>query len=91
MEVTSYIILCLCIRYATLLTTFNVVMKQHCKYYFCKTVFQMLGYSVIKCAPSLSESRDSSVGIGMGYELDDRSFTVRFPAGAGNFFLHHLV
>jgi len=30
MDGTFYISLCLCIRYATLLTTFNVVMKQHC-------------------------------------------------------------
>jgi hypothetical protein len=34
-------------------------------------------------------SRDSSVGIAPGYELDDRSSRVRFPAGAGNFSLHH--
>jgi hypothetical protein len=25
------------------------------------------------------------------YELDDRGSRVRFPAGAGNFSLHHLV
>jgi hypothetical protein len=33
----------------------------------------------------------SSVGIGLGYELDDRCSRVRFPAGAGNFSLHHRV
>jgi hypothetical protein len=33
--------------------------------------------------------RDSSVGIALGYRLDDHGFRVRFPAGAGNFFLHH--
>jgi hypothetical protein len=32
-------------------------------------------------------SRDSSVGIA----LDDRDSRVRFPAGAGNFSLHHRV
>jgi hypothetical protein len=31
-------------------------------------------------------SRDSSVGIGLGYGLDDRRSRVRFPAGAGNFY-----
>jgi hypothetical protein len=36
------------------------------------------------------ESRDSSVGIALGYGLDDQGFRVRFPAGAGNFF-HHRV
>jgi hypothetical protein len=36
---------------------------------------------------TLYESRDSWVGIG----LDDRGSRVRFPAGAGNFFLHHRV
>jgi hypothetical protein len=37
------------------------------------------------------KSRDSSVGIALGYGLGDRGFRVRFPAGAGNFFLHHRV
>jgi hypothetical protein len=36
-------------------------------------------------------SRDSSVGTALGYGLDDRSSRVRFPAGAGNFSLHHRV
>jgi hypothetical protein len=39
----------------------------------------------------MGHSRDSSVGIALGYGLDDRGFRVRFPAGAGNFFLHHRV
>jgi hypothetical protein len=37
------------------------------------------------------KSRDSSVGIVLGYGLDDRGSRVRFPAGAGNFSLHHRV
>jgi hypothetical protein len=36
-------------------------------------------------------SCDSSVGIALGYGLDDRGSRVRFPAGAGNFSPHHLV
>jgi hypothetical protein len=36
-------------------------------------------------------SRDSSVGIALGYGLDDRGSRVQFPAGAGNFSLHHRV
>jgi hypothetical protein len=36
-------------------------------------------------------SRDSSVGIALGYGLDDRGSRVRFPAEAGNFSLHHRV
>jgi hypothetical protein len=35
--------------------------------------------------------RDSSVGIVLGYGLDDGGSTVRFLAGAGNFSLHHRV
>jgi hypothetical protein len=35
------------------------------------------------------KSRDSSVGIALGYGLDDRGFGVRFLAGAGNFSLNH--
>jgi hypothetical protein len=37
------------------------------------------------------KSRDSSVGIALGYGLDDRGSRVPFPAGAGNFSLHHHV
>jgi hypothetical protein len=36
-------------------------------------------------------NRDSSVGIALGYGLDSRGSRVRFPAGAGNFYLHHRV
>jgi hypothetical protein len=38
-----------------------------------------------------SKSRGSSVGIALGYGLDDWGSRVRFPAGAGNFSLHHRV
>jgi hypothetical protein len=37
------------------------------------------------------KSRDSSVGIALGYGLEDESSRVRLPAGAGNFSLHHRV
>jgi hypothetical protein len=36
-------------------------------------------------------SRDSSIGIALGYGADDRGSGVRFPAGAGTFSLHHRV
>jgi hypothetical protein len=36
-------------------------------------------------------SHDSSVGIALGYGLDDRSSMVRFPERTGNFSLHHRV
>jgi hypothetical protein len=36
-------------------------------------------------------SYGSSVGIALGYGLDDRGSVVRFPAEAGNFSLHHRV
>jgi hypothetical protein len=39
----------------------------------------------------LTISRDSSVGIALGYGLDDRGSRVRFPAGAVNFSLYHCV
>jgi hypothetical protein len=35
------------------------------------------------------KSGHSSVGIALGYGLDDRGSRVRFPAGAANFSLHH--
>jgi hypothetical protein len=37
------------------------------------------------------KSRDSSVGIALGYGPDDRGSRVRFPAVAGNFSLHHHI
>jgi hypothetical protein len=37
------------------------------------------------------KNRDSSVGIALGYGLDDRGSRVRFPARDGNFSLHHGV
>jgi hypothetical protein len=40
---------------------------------------------------SSKKSRDSSVGIELGYRLGDRGSRVWFPAGAGNFSLHHRV
>jgi hypothetical protein len=38
-----------------------------------------------------SRSRDSSVGIVLGYGLDDQGSMVRFPTGAGNFSFHNRV
>jgi hypothetical protein len=35
--------------------------------------------------------RQSSVGTALGYGLDYWGSRVRFPAGAGNFSLHHRV
>jgi hypothetical protein len=38
-----------------------------------------------------TKNRVSSVGIALGYGLDDRGSRVRLPVGAGNFSLHHRV
>jgi hypothetical protein len=37
------------------------------------------------------KSCDSSIGIALGYELDDQGSTVQFLAGAGNFSFHHRI
>jgi hypothetical protein len=37
------------------------------------------------------KSHDSSVGIALGYGLDNRGSRVRFPTGVGKFSLHHRV
>jgi hypothetical protein len=47
--------------------------------------------SVVAFYSTTTRSRDSSVGIALGYGLNDRGSRVRFPAGAGNFSLHHRV
>jgi hypothetical protein len=38
-----------------------------------------------------NRSPDSSVGIALGYGLDDWGSRVRFPAEDGNFTVHHRV
>jgi hypothetical protein len=48
-------------------------------------------YSVILSPQKLQKTRDSSVGMALSYGLDDRGSRVRFPAGNGNFSLHHHV
>jgi hypothetical protein len=40
---------------------------------------------------SLVLAPDSSVGIALGYGLDDRDSGFPFPAGAGNFSPHYYV
>jgi hypothetical protein len=47
--------------------------------------------SNLKDAQYAFKSRDSSVGIMLGYGLDDRGSRVRFPEWAGNFSLQHRV
>jgi hypothetical protein len=37
------------------------------------------------------KSRDSSVGIALGYGLEDRGSRVRFPERVVNFSLHHRL
>jgi hypothetical protein len=44
-----------------------------------------------KTPAQLQKSRDSSVGIVLGYGLHDWGSRVRFPAEARNFSLHHRV
>jgi hypothetical protein len=39
----------------------------------------------------VQKSRNSSVGIAVGYGLEDRGSRVRFPADSGNFILHHRI
>jgi hypothetical protein len=53
-------------------------------------VDSILELLVIKeTAVPMRESRDISVGIALGYGLDDWGSVVRFPPGAGEFSLHH--
>jgi hypothetical protein len=48
-------------------------------------------YKILAVKSKGAQGLDSSVGIALGYGLDDRGSRVRFPAGAGNFSLHHRV
>jgi hypothetical protein len=48
-------------------------------------------FFIFKRKDKPEESRDSSVGIALGFGLDNRGSRVRFLAGAVNFSLHHGV
>jgi hypothetical protein len=52
-------------------------MRQASYFYAYPTIFHFVTEHI--------NNRDSSVGIALGYELDDWGSRVRFPAGAGNF------
>jgi hypothetical protein len=54
---------------------------------FAADVMNELSHSNVEIELGL----DSSVGIALGYGLEDRCSRFRFPAGAGNFSLHHRV
>jgi hypothetical protein len=61
---------------------------------FCSSANKVIGYQLhyrgqdfcLRC-----KSRDSSVGIALGYGLDDRGSRVRLLVGTGNFSVHHRV
>jgi hypothetical protein len=62
---------------------------------FCLHIFWIKQVEKITLNQSESKFLDViisySVSIELVYELDDRGSRVRFPAGAGNFSLHHRV
>jgi hypothetical protein len=58
--------------------------------YTAYTYISVYKLNILACM-CLCKIRDSSVGIALGYGLDERGSRVRFPAGAGNFSLHHRV
>jgi hypothetical protein len=51
----------------------------------------LMGFHRATFSKPNTEFHDSSVGIPLGYGLDGRRSRFRFPAGAGNFPLHHRV
>jgi hypothetical protein len=51
-----------------------------------------LSFGPVIVFPTMTmQSRDGSVSTALGYGLDDRGSSVRFPVEAGNFSLHHRV
>jgi hypothetical protein len=61
------------------------------EYHMNMKLFQKKQLLVSFFTTILTKSRDSSVGIALGYRLDDWGSRVRFPVGAGNFSLHHHI
>jgi hypothetical protein len=64
------------------------VWKEHA---YSKPEYTFPVVSFLYPVQTTSKSRDSSVGIALGYGLDYRGFKVRILEGAGNFSLHHRV
>jgi hypothetical protein len=66
----------------------RLISHWNCGFEF-SSVLYVLQFSLVLCLCFMS--RDSSVGIALGYGLDDQGSRVRFLAGTGNFSLHHRV
>jgi hypothetical protein len=77
----------LCVASCRSVYLVNVVIFAYFNNIYCSLLF--LGLFNNLSQPR--KSRDSSVGIALGYWLDDRHSRVRVPAGAENFSLHHRV
>jgi hypothetical protein len=79
-------------RELLVLRHFGVCTDCYCRSCRCwDGVVLSIGISCVRGRVSARKRRDSSVGIQLGYGLDNGGSRVRFPAGAGNFYLHHRV
>jgi hypothetical protein len=59
----------------------------------CSEIHKLINYILNKkeLPQHWQSSQSSSVSTALGYRLDDWGSTIWFPAGAGNFSLHHCV
>jgi hypothetical protein len=71
------------------LLKFDLLLTSQIWFWFVTVVSKYFKFATV--SNDLMWSHDSSVGIALGYELDDWDSRVRFTAGAGNFSLHHRV
>jgi hypothetical protein len=55
------------------------------------TVCNLVVHPTASGDAATTTTTDSSVGIALGYRLNNRGSRIPFPAGAGNFSLHHRV
>jgi hypothetical protein len=76
-----------CGTYLRTTVSANKMFRENHLSFKCFSLYRKTG--VIHGCYFLIKSRDSSVGIALGYGLDDRGSRVRFSAGAGNFSLRH--
>jgi hypothetical protein len=70
---------------------FSAVAAMRTKYWWRLVIEKEWRVAISPATPRFVKSFDSSVGIALGYGLDDQGSRVRLPAGAGNFSLHHRV
>jgi hypothetical protein len=92
-EITEIFFLLL-LKYSTYLMNYILQASKFIYFPLCSYYCFLINFchsTAVYFHPLTSEGCDSSVGIALGYGLDDWGSRVQFPVGTGNFSLHHHI